>query len=175
MEFARLGESTYASEIAPVARRASPWPMPARSTVEFGSVPIAIGCAVRTLGAHWVSVKANIVANYFSQAYMAVMGFVIVPVFIKYLSIEAFGLIAIFTILQSSLALLDMGMKPALGREMARFTAGARDAQSIRDLLRSVEIAAAAMATIISLGALWSASWVASRCLNGRRLALSAV
>jgi len=44
---------------------------------------------------------------------------------------------------------------------MAKFTAGAHDAQSIRDLLRSVEIAAAAMATIISLGALWSASWVA--------------
>ena len=122
-----------------------------------------------------MSVKANVVANYFSQAYMAVIGFVFVPVFIKYLGIEAFGLIAIFTILQSSLALLDMGMKPALGREMAKFTAGAHDAQSIRDLLRSVEIAAAAMATIISLGALWSASWVASKWLNVQSLPLSAV
>jgi O-antigen/teichoic acid export membrane protein len=122
-----------------------------------------------------VSVKANIVANYVSQAYVAVMGFVFVPVFIKYLGIEAFGLIAIFTILQSSLALLDMGMKPALGREMAKFTAGAHDAQTIRDLLRSVEIAAAAMATIISLGALWSASWIASKWLNVESLPLSTV
>ena len=122
-----------------------------------------------------MSVKANVVANYFSQAYMAVMGFVFVPVFIKYLGIEAFGLIAIFTILQSSLALLDLGLKPALGREMAKFTAGAHDAQSIRDLLRSVEIAAVAMATIISLGALWSASWVASKWLNVQSLPLSAV
>ena len=113
-----------------------------------------------------MSIKANVVANYFSQAYMTVMGFVFVPVFIKFLGIEAFGLIAIFTVLQSSLALLDMGMKPALGREMAKFTAGAHDAQSIRDLLRSVEIAAAAMAMIISLGTLWSASWVASKWLN---------
>jgi O-antigen/teichoic acid export membrane protein len=122
-----------------------------------------------------VSVKANVVANYFSQTYTAVIGFVFVPVFIRYLGIEAFGLIAIFTILQSSLALLDMGMKPALGREMAKFTAGAHDAQSIRDLLRSVEIAAAAMATIISLGALWSASWVASKWLNVQSLPLTAV
>jgi O-antigen/teichoic acid export membrane protein len=149
--------------------------MAARSTAKSGSMPTAIGCAVRTLGAHWVSVKANVVANYFSQAYTAVMGFVFVPVFIKYLGIEAFGLIAIFTILQSSLALLDMGMKPALGREMAKFTAGAHDARSIRDLLRSVEIAAAAMATIISLGTLWSASWVASKWLNVESLPLSAV
>ena len=122
-----------------------------------------------------MTVKANVVANYFSQAYMAVIGFVFVPVFIQYLGIEAFGLIAIFTILQSSLTLLDMGMKPALGREMARFTAGAHDAQSIRNLLRSVEIAAAAMATIISLGTLWSASWVASKWLNVQSLSLSAV
>jgi O-antigen/teichoic acid export membrane protein len=122
-----------------------------------------------------VSVKANIVANYLSQAYIAVIGFVFVPVFIKYLGIEAFGLIAVFTILQSSLALLDMGMKPALGREMAKFTAGAHDAQSIRNLLRSVEIAAAAMAMIIFLGALWSASWVASKWLNVQSLPLSAV
>jgi O-antigen/teichoic acid export membrane protein len=122
-----------------------------------------------------VSVKANVVANYFSQVYMAAIGFVFVPVFIKYLGIEAFGLIAVFTILQNSLALLDLGLKPALGREMARFTAGAHDAQSIRDLLRSVEIAAAAMATIISLGALWSASWVASKWLNVQSLPLSAV
>ena len=122
-----------------------------------------------------MSVKANVVANYFSQGYMAVMGFVFVPVFIKYLGIEAFGLIAIFTVLQSSLALLDMGMKPALGREMAKFTAGAHDAQSIRDLLRSVEIAAAAMATIILLGTLWSASWIASKWLNVDSLPLSTV
>jgi O-antigen/teichoic acid export membrane protein len=122
-----------------------------------------------------VSVKANVVANYFSQAYTAIIGFVFVPVFIQYLGIEAFGLISIFTILQSSLALLDLGLKPALGREMAKFTAGAHNAQSIRDLLRSVEIAAAAMATIISLGALWSASWVASKWLNVQSLPLSAV
>jgi O-antigen/teichoic acid export membrane protein len=122
-----------------------------------------------------VSVKANVVANYFSQAYMAVIGFVFVPVFIKYLGIEAFGLIAIFTILQSSLGLLDMGMKPALGREMAKFTVGAHGAQSIRDLLRSAEIIAAAIATIISLSTLWSASWVASKWLNVESLPLSAV
>lgn len=122
-----------------------------------------------------MSVKANVVANYLSQAYIAVIGFVFVPVFIRYLGIEAFGLVAVFATFQSSLALLDMGMKPALGREMAKFTAGAHDAQSIRDLLRSVEIAAAAMAAIISISALWSANWVASRWLNVQNLPLSVV
>jgi O-antigen/teichoic acid export membrane protein len=140
-----------------------------------GNAPGGVGCAVLVWEAHCMSVKANVVANYFSQTYIAVMGFVFVPVFIKFLGIEAFGLIAIFTILQSSLALLDMGMKPALGREMARFTGGAIDAQSVRDLLRSVEIAAAGMAAIISLISWWSAGWVASKWLNVQTLPLSVV
>ncbi len=140
----------------------------------FGSVPFA-GCTVPASGAHWVSVKANVIANYFSQAYVALMGFVFVPVFIKFLGVEAFGLLGIFAILQSSLALLDMGMKPALGREMARFTAGALDAQSIRDLLRSVAIAAAAMAAVVFLGTWWSARWIASKWLNVQTLPLNTV
>lgn len=122
-----------------------------------------------------MSVKTNVVANYFSQGYMAVVGFLFVPVFIKYLGIEAFGLIGIFTILQSSLAVFEMGMKPALGREMAKFSAGAHDAQSIRNLLRSVEIGSALMATFISLGTLTSASWIASKWLKVESLPISQV
>ena len=62
-----------------------------------------------------------------------------IPLYIKYLGIEAYGLIGIFALLQAWLALLDMGMTPTLSREMARFTGGAHDAQSIRDLLHVSE------------------------------------
>jgi O-antigen/teichoic acid export membrane protein len=76
------------------------------------------------------------------------MGVAFVPLYIKYLGMEAYGLIGIFAILQAWLVLLDMGMKPALGREMARFTAGAHNAQSIRDLLRSIELIGIAVAGV---------------------------
>jgi O-antigen/teichoic acid export membrane protein len=122
-----------------------------------------------------LSLKANVVANYVAQAYVAVMGFAFVPIFIKYLGVEAYGLIGIFTILQSSLAVLDMGMKPALGREMARYTAGARDVRSIRDLLRSVEVVGAAIALTISLCVWRSANWLASEWLNPHNLSIGAV
>jgi hypothetical protein len=53
------------------------------------------------------------------------MSLAFVPLYIKYLGIEAYGLIGIFVMLQAWLTLLDMG---ALGREMARFTGGGHDA-----------------------------------------------
>src|ERR1035437_5678483 len=104
-----------------------------------------------------MSLKRNVVANYFGQGWQALMSLAFVPLYIKYLGIEAYGLIGIFALLQAWLALHDMGMKPALGREMARFTGGAHDGQSIRDLLRSVEVIGVTLAGVVALG-IWAAS-----------------
>lgn len=122
-----------------------------------------------------MSVKGNIVANYFGQGWQAIMGIVFVPLYIKYLGIEAYGLIGIFAILQAWLVLLDMGMKPALGREMARFTGGAHNAQSIRDLLRSIELIGIALAGAIVLG-IWAASaWLATHWVTAKHLRPQAI
>jgi O-antigen/teichoic acid export membrane protein len=117
-----------------------------------------------------MSLKKNIVANYFGQGWQALMGVAFVPLYIKYLGMESYGLIGIFAILQAWLVLLDMGMKPALGREMARFSGGAHNSQSIRDLLRSIEFIGVAVATAIALG-IWAASgWLASHWVNAKHL-----
>lgn len=69
------------------------------------------------------------------------MSVAFIPVYISYLGIEAYGLIGLFAIFSTWLALLDIGLAPMLGREMARFRGGVQTAEEIRDLLRSVEIA----------------------------------
>lgn len=98
------------------------------------------------------------------------MGVALVPFYIKYLGIEAYGLVGVFAILQSSLGLLDIGMKPALGREMARFTAGAHNSQSIRDLLRSIEVIGAIIAIGIALGIWQAAGWLATDWIASKEL-----
>src|SRR5664280_3011209 len=117
-----------------------------------------------------MSLKKNVVANYFGQGWQALMGFAFVPLYIKYLGMEAYGLIGIFAILQAWLVLLDMGMKPALGREMARFTAGAHNAQSIRDLLRSIELIGITVAGGIALGIWAGAGWLATHWVTAKHL-----
>jgi len=103
------------------------------------------------------------------------MGLAFVPLYIKYLGIEAYGLIGLFAVLQAWLSLLDMGMTPTLSREMARFSGGAHEAQSIRDLLRSIEIIGFGIAVVIALG-IWAASgWLASDWLRAEKLPVGVV
>ena len=109
-----------------------------------------------------MSLKRNVLANYLGQGWAAIMSLAFVPLYIKYLGIEAYGLIGIFVVLQAWLSLLDMGMKPALMREMARFTGGGLDVQSVWNLLRSVEIIALGMAVLIGIGIWMASDWLAT-------------
>jgi O-antigen/teichoic acid export membrane protein len=117
-----------------------------------------------------LSLQKNVIANFVGQGWRALMGLAFVPVYIRFLGIEAYGLIGIFAILQAWLTLLDLGMTPALSREMARFTAGAHNAESIRDLLRSLEIIGLVIAAAIALGVFASSSWLASSWLRSEHL-----
>lgn len=122
-----------------------------------------------------MSLRKNIVANYLGQAWVALMGLAFMPVYIRYLGIEALGLMGLFGLIQAWLALLDMGMTPTIGREMARFTAGEHSAQSIRNLLRSLEVPAFVLAAAICLG-VWAASgWLADDWLKPKALSVEVV
>ncbi len=122
-----------------------------------------------------MSLKKNVVANYLGQGWRGLMSLAFVPLYIKYLGIESYGLIGIFALLQVWLGLLDMGMKPALGREMARFTGGAHQAQSIRDLLRSIEIVAVVIAGAVALGIWLASGWLATHWVKTESLSVAAV
>ena len=122
-----------------------------------------------------MSLKRNVVANCLGQGWRILISLAFIPIYIRYLGIEAYGLIGIFAMLQTWLALLDLGMKPTLAREMARFTSCAHDAKSICDLLRSVEIVGITTGVAISLG-IWAASgWLASNWVRGEDLSTEAV
>jgi O-antigen/teichoic acid export membrane protein len=121
------------------------------------------------------SVKINVLANYASQIWSALMGLAFVPLYIRYLGIEAYGLMGMFALLQSMLALLDMGISPTLSREFARFRGGAIDVSNARSLLRSAELVFAGLALAISL-AIWEASnWFASEWVHAANLPAAAV
>lgn len=117
-----------------------------------------------------MALKRNLIANYLGQGWVAIMGLAFIPIYIKYLGIEAYGLIGLFAILQALLGLLNMGMTPALGREMARFTGGSHSNESIRDLLRSIEILAVAIAVLIAAGISICANWIANYWLRAENL-----
>jgi O-antigen/teichoic acid export membrane protein len=113
-----------------------------------------------------VSVRRNAIANFVGQGWVTLMGLAFVPIYIRLLGLEAYGLIGIFALLQTWLSLLDFGLTPAVGREMARFLGGGHDPQSIRDLLRSIELAAIAVA-LTTAGVVWvSSGWLSVAWLH---------
>lgn len=117
-----------------------------------------------------MSVKRNIAANYLGQAWIAVMGLAFVPLYIRYLGMEAYGLIGVFAMLQTWLSLLDFGLAPTLTREMARPIVNAEDTQLRWNLLRSIELAIAALA-LSTAAMLWTgADWIATAWLRAQRL-----
>jgi O-antigen/teichoic acid export membrane protein len=117
-----------------------------------------------------MNVRRNAIANFLGQGWVALMGFAFIPIYIRLLGLEAYGLIGIFALLQTWLSLLDFGLTPAIGREMARYLGGGHDAQSIRDLLRSVELAAVAIAFVIAAVMWLSSGWLSSHWLHFEQL-----
>lgn len=120
-------------------------------------------------------VKRSLIANYFGTGWSALIGLAFVPLYVKYLGIEAYGLVGVFLSLQGWFALLDMGLTPTLNREMARFTAGMHTPQSIHNLLRSMEIMFLGSGVLIMFLVIGASSWIANYWLNAQNLTIETV
>lgn len=87
-----------------------------------------------------MSLKRNIIASYASQIYVMVIGIAMVPVYIRYMGIESYGLVGLFVMLQIWFQLLDVGLTPTLSRETARYRGGVVSALALRRFLRLLEV-----------------------------------
>ncbi len=86
-----------------------------------------------------MSLKRNILASYVSQFYVMLVGILIMPLYLKYMGSEAYGLVGFFSMLQVWFNLLDLGLTPTISRETARFQGGSTDMLSFRRLVRALE------------------------------------
>src|SRR6266853_925948 len=85
-------------------------------------------------------VRRNVVANVAGKGWAALLSLAVVPIYIHFLGIEAFGLIGFFLSLMAILSLLDLGLGTALNRQFAQYSMQTGKAQEMRDLLRTLEI-----------------------------------
>ncbi|MBQ4812046.1 oligosaccharide flippase family protein [Pseudoalteromonas luteoviolacea] len=121
------------------------------------------------------SLKVNILANYTSQLYVTGLGILILPLYIKYMGGEAYGLVGFFAMLQAWFNLLDLGLTPTLARETARYHGGDASALSFRRLLRSLSVIFV-ISAFIGGGGLWFfADTIALSWLNVKTLEIEEV
>jgi len=116
--------------------------------------------------------KRNITANFLASVWAAGIGIAFVPLYIKYLGLESYGLIGVLAALQAWSTALDFGLAPTINRQVAKLRAGGADVQDVHNLLRSFEWLAGGIAGAICL-VLWSASgWLASHWIKLEALPL---
>lgn len=104
-----------------------------------------------------------------NSIWSVVVTVVALPFYIKYLGIEAYGLIGFFTVLQALLHILDMGMTPTINREVARCSALSKLQEAGR-LLHTLAIIYWSVAGIIGVFVLIAASWIAEHWLQSKQL-----
>jgi O-antigen/teichoic acid export membrane protein len=97
------------------------------------------------------------------------------PLYLKYMGAEAYGLVGFFAMLQAWFNLLDMGLTPTMARETARFSGGATDALSYRRLVRALEGVFLAVA-LAGGGVMFAAAgYIASKWLQATQLPIGEV
>lgn len=110
--------------------------------------------------------KRNIIANFSGQGWVALMGLAFVPLYIKFLGIEAYGLIGFYAMLQGGFQILDLGLSQTMNREMARYSALPEKAGEARDFVRTLEIGYWAIGILIGIGIFIASPFIAGHWIK---------
>ncbi len=110
-----------------------------------------------------MNLRISILANYLSQFYVTLVSMALVPVYLRHMGAEAYGLVGFFSMLFSLFYLLDMGLTPTMSRETARFHGGVLSAESFRQLFRAMSLAFGVMALLGGAGIWLASDWVVGR------------
>ena len=94
------------------------------------------------------------------------MALVFVPLYIKFMGVESYGLVGIFTMLLVMTGLLDMGLSGTLNREMARLSVLPGKEQEMRNLVRSLEMIYWCMALFIGIIIIGISPYIANHWVN---------
>jgi O-antigen/teichoic acid export membrane protein len=108
-----------------------------------------------------ISVRRNVVANYIGTFCQALVGFLFVPLYIKYLGIESYGLIGFSVSLTALLRLADLGLSSTLSREFSRSSVLQDSSQRMRSLLKTLQTVYWSISLLLGLITVASAPLIA--------------
>lgn len=114
--------------------------------------------------------RNNIVANITARAWGFISVYVFIPLYLKFLGIEAYGLVGFYSTLVGVFVFADLGFTATLSREMARLSVRKDSAGEMGDLLRTYEstylcISSVLALTIWGLAPLIAEHWLHSKVL----------
>jgi len=121
-----------------------------------------------------MKLEMNLLAGLVNSVWSALIGLAVIPFYLKYLGMEAYGLIGFFITTQAVLSLLDMGMVPTINREVARYSATG-NLSEVGTLLHTLAIVYWSIAGVIALLLALVAPWIAEYWIESKHIASQTV
>lgn len=119
-----------------------------------------------------MSLKKNLLANYIGQFYLLIIAIIMVPFYLQYIGAEAYGLVGFFTLIQSWMMLLDMGLSPTLLREVAKVKVykNPRKLEVFKYLFHSIEFIFICISLVVIIFIVTLSSWISQHWLKVQTL-----
>src|SRR5438132_11502036 len=108
----------------------------------------------------------NLLANFLGKGWAAIMNLAFVPLLIRFMGIEAYGLVGFYITLLAVLSLLDLGLSFTLNREMARYSVQPDKAKQMRDTVRTLEMIYWGLAFLIGITVIGLSPFIARNWLK---------
>jgi O-antigen/teichoic acid export membrane protein len=115
--------------------------------------------------------STNVLANLAGQGWVAVVQIVTVPVYLRLLGPEGYGVVALYATLQGALLVLDFGITPMLSREVARLGARPETVAATRPLVLTWAVLYAGLTVLMTAALLALAPLAARFWLHGADVA----
>jgi len=112
------------------------------------------------------SVRHNIIANFAGKTSRGIFNLAFIPIYIKLMGVEVYGLLGIFMSLSALFVVLDMGLSTTLNRELSRLSVIENSAQESRNLVRTFEIVYWAIGIVIGVFVIILAPLIAKYWIN---------
>jgi O-antigen/teichoic acid export membrane protein len=120
-------------------------------------------------------VKRNLAANLIGGVWSSALSLLFIPTYLRYLGVEAYGLIGFFATLLAIFGLFDLGIGATLNRSIARLSADPLSGKKQRDLLRTFELIYYTIAFLLGVLLFLSAPFVARHWVHVQQLPVEQV
>ena len=107
----------------------------------------------------------------FTRIWNALIGIILVPIYIRLIGVESYGLVAFYTTLAGTLVILDVGLSASITRQVAILNTEKDKAKDLNDLVFTVEvinwiIAICVGLLIVLFSGLIATHWVSAKSLS---------
>jgi O-antigen/teichoic acid export membrane protein len=119
-----------------------------------------------------LKLSTNIIANLIGRIWVAGIGILLVPQYIKFLGIESYGLVGFYSTLIGALSLLDFGLSLTLNRELTKAIIEKKDPEAIRSLVFTLECIYWLIGLVSAVIIIVLAPWIAAHWLHAKKLSI---